>query len=374
MEANEKIFVTKSSLPDFNEYIEEISSIWENHWLTNNGEKSKKLEQNLLKYMNVSNLSLFTNGHLALELTIQAMELTGEVITTPYTFASTTHAITRNGLTPVFCDVNKSDFTIDVSKIEDLITDQTSAIIPVHVYGNVCDVEGIQKIADKYDLKVIYDAAHVFGTKFKNIGIGNFGDASMFSFHATKVFNTIEGGCVTYNSDDLGWTLSRLRNFGIKNEIVVDWVGSNAKMNEFQAAMGLCNLRSLEKNIHLRRILTERYFSKLRGVKGIQLNEYNKDVESNYAYFPIIVHEEDFGLNRDELITKLNNKNIFPRKYFYPLTSEFECYKNKFDSSKTPVALELSKKVMTLPLYSDLSLEIVDTICDIIKKSQVSVK
>lgn len=374
MKENEKIFVTKSSLPDFQEYVAEISSIWDNHWLTNNGEKSKRLEAELVDYLKVNKVSLFTNGHLALELTIQALNLTGEVITTPYTFASTTHAITRNGLTPVFCDINKNDFTIDVSKIEELITDKTSAIIPVHVYGNVCDVEGIQKIADKYGLKVIYDAAHVFGAKYKNIGIGNFGDASMFSFHATKVFNTIEGGCVTYKNDDLGWTLSRLRNFGIKNETVVDWVGSNAKMNEFQAAMGLCNLKYLNRNIYLRKVLTERYLYNLKEIEGLQLNDYKSDVESNYAYFPIVIHEEIFGMNRDELIVRLNDKNIFPRKYFYPLTSEFECYENQFNSSKTPIALSLSKKVMTLPLYSDLTIETVDIICEIIKESQGNIK
>lgn len=370
MDKNEKILVTKSSLPNFEEYIDEIKSIWESHWLTNNGVKSQELEEKLRDYMNVSEISLFTNGHLALELTIQAMNLTGEVITTPYTFASTTHAITRNGLIPVFCDVNEDDFTMDVSKIESLITDKTSAIIPVHVYGNVCDVESIKKIADKYGLKVIYDAAHVFGVKYKNTGIGNFGDASMFSFHATKVFNTIEGGCVTYKDKDLGWTISRLRNFGIKNETVVDWIGSNAKMNEFQAAMGICNLRYLDKNISERKKLTERYVSNLRNVKGIKLNKNQENVESNYAYFPIIIDENKFGKNRDDLIRILNESNIYPRKYFYPLTSEFECYSGKFDSSKTPIALHLSKNVMTLPLYSDLEENIVDKICDIIIKSQ----
>lgn len=228
-------------MPPYEEYIDEIKDIWDSHWLTNMGPKHNQLETELKEYLGVENISLFTNGHNALELTLQAMNLSGEVITTPFTFASTTHAIVRNGLTPVFCDIDPYDYCMDVTKIEGLITDKTTAIVPVHVYGNVCNVEEIERIANKYGLKVIYDAAHTFGVRYKNQGIGSFGDASMFSFHATKVYNTIEGGAVCYHDKELGHELYKLRDFGIKDAETVDGVGSNAKMNEFVAAMGLCN-------------------------------------------------------------------------------------------------------------------------------------
>jgi len=236
-----EILVTRSSLPTLDEYVNEISDIWDSHWLTNMGVKHKELQCKLKEYLGVDNVDLLTNGHMALELSLQALNIHGEVITTPFTFASTTHAIVRNGLTPVFCDINSNDFTIDVNKIEELVTDQTSAILPVHVYGNVCDVEKISEIAAKYDLKVIYDAAHAFGVKYKNKGIGVYGDVSCFSFHATKVFNTIEGGAVCFSDQnkDFGLNIYRLKNFGIRGPEIVDAVGANAKMNEFCAAMGI---------------------------------------------------------------------------------------------------------------------------------------
>lgn len=242
----DKILVTRSSMPDLNEYVDEIKELWETHWLTNMGVKHQKLQKDLEEYLSVEHIDLLTNGHMALELTLQAMDLQGEVITTPFTFASTTHAIIRNGLKPVFCDINPEDFTMDVSKIEALITDKTCAILPVHVYGNVCNVEEIQRIADKYGLKVIYDAAHTFGERYDDKGIGSFGDASCFSFHATKVFNTIEGGAVCYKNKELGERLYNLKNFGIRDQETVESVGANAKMNEFQAAMGICNLRHVD--------------------------------------------------------------------------------------------------------------------------------
>ena len=362
------ILVTQSSMPELDEYVEEIKDIWETHWLTNMGSKHKKLESQLKDYLAVDNISLMTNGHLALELCLQAMNLTGEVITTPFTFASTTHAIVRNGLTPVFCDIDPIDFTIDVNKIESLITDKTSAIVPVHVYGNVCNVEEIERIAKKYDLKVIYDAAHTFGVKYKGKGIGSFGDASMFSFHATKVFNTIEGGAVCFKDEALGKQLYKLKNFGIKNQTEVDGVGSNAKMNEFQAAMGLCNLRHVDKEIDKRKQVVERYRKHLDGVPGIQINPIQENVKSNYAYFPIIVDEKIFGVTRNEISDKLAENGIFSRKYFYPLTNTFDCFHGKYDVNETPIALHISKRVLTLPLYADLELEIVDKICNIILK------
>ena len=330
------------------------------------GEKHKNLQQQLKDYMKVENVELLTNGHMALELTMQAMNLQGEVITSPFTFASTTHAIVRNGLIPVFCDVNPIDFTIDVTKLESLITDKTCAIVPVHVYGNICNVEEIDKIAHKYGLKVIYDAAHTFGEEYKGCGIGTFGDASCFSFHATKVFNTIEGGAVCYKDELLGQRLYNLKNFGIRGPEDVESVGANAKMNEFQAAMGLCNLRHVEREIEKRKKVVERYRERLEGIKGIQLNYIQDNVKSNYAYFPVIFDEKLFGHSRNEVFDKLAENNIMARKYFYPLTNTFDCYHGQYDVSKTPTALYLSKRVLTLPLYADLSIEDVDRISDII--------
>jgi dTDP-4-amino-4,6-dideoxygalactose transaminase len=363
---NNKILVTRSSMPDFEEYIEEIKDIWDSHWLTNMGPKHKKFQAQLKDYLGVENIDLFTNGHMALELSLQAMKLQGEVITTPFTFASTTHAIVRNSLMPVFCDINPDDYTIDVTKIESLITDKTCAIMPVHVYGNVCNIEEIQKIADKYGLKVIYDAAHTFGVRYKGKGIGGFGDVSCFSFHATKVFNTIEGGAACFKDPEFGLDLYRLKNFGIRGPEVVDAVGANAKMNEFSAAMGICNLKHIEEEIGKRRKVVERYRANLESIEGIKLSPIQKDVVPNYAYFPVVFDEEIFGATRNEVFGKLAENDICARKYFYPLTNTFECFNGKFDVSKTPVALHISNRVLTLPLYADLSLDDVDRICNII--------
>lgn len=269
-----QILVTRSSMPSFEEYCEEIRDLWDTHFLTNMGAKHKQLEKDLLNYLKTSNITLFTNGHLALECIIAVFDFPkgGEVITTPFTFASTTHAIVRNRLKPVFCDINSEDFTIDVSKIESLITEKTCAIVPVHVYGNICNVEEIEKIAKKYNLKVIYDAAHTFGVEKNGIGVANFGDASMFSFHATKVFNTIEGGAVTYNDSTIKKRLNDLKNFGITGPESVEYVGGNAKMNEFQAAMGICNLRHVDGEILKRKVVVERYRERLENTEGIKLS------------------------------------------------------------------------------------------------------
>ena len=358
------INVTRSSMPYFDEYCEEIKYIWESRWLTNMGPKHQKLQADLIEYLDVNKIDLFCNGHMALEMAIQAMGLTGEVITTPFTFASTTHAIVRNGLTPVFCDVEPETYTIDVSKIEALITDKTSAIIPVHVYGNICNVEEIERLAKKHNLKVIYDAAHAFGVKYKGRGIGSFGDASMFSFHATKVFHSIEGGAICFSDDAFGERLYKLKNFGIASQESVEFVGGNAKMNEFSAAMGICNLRHIEEEIKKRKSAVERYRERLSGVQGITLCPIQEKVESNYAYFPVVFDKEIFGLSRDEVMDNLAKEEIGARKYFYPLTNTFECY--NYDANQTPVALEISEKVLTLPLYADLTVEDVDRICDVI--------
>ena len=280
----DNILVARSSMPSLNEYIDEIKELWETHWLTNMGVKHRQLQNELKEYLGVPNIDLLTNGHMALELTMQALNLQGEVITTPFTFASTTHAIVRNGLTPIFCDINPVDFTIDVNKIESLITDRTCAIVPVHVYGNICNIEEIERIAHKYDLKVIYDAAHAFGETYNGEGVGTFGDVSCFSFHATKVFNTIEGGAVCFDDPDFGVRIYRLKNFGIRGPEIVDGVGANAKMNEFCAAMGICNLKHVEEEIKKRKSVVEHYRNCLEGIEGIQLNQIQENVKSNYAY------------------------------------------------------------------------------------------
>lgn len=368
---DDKILVTRSSMPKIEEYIDEIKSIWDTRWLTNMGEKHKELESRLKEYLDIKDISLFSNGHMALELVLQAMNLSGEVITTPFTFASTTHAIIRNGLTPVFCDIDYDTYTIDVNKIEKLITDRTCAILPVHVYGNICDVEAIENIAKKHDLKVIYDAAHTFGERYKGKGIGEYGDASMFSFHSTKVFNTIEGGAISFKDKELGKKLYQLKNFGIKNETTIDGIGANAKMNEFQAAMGICNLRYIDNEIEKRKQVVERYRKNLKNISGIKLCDIQDDVESNYSYFPVLFDEKVFGVTRNEIYTALMENNIFARKYFYPLTNTFDCFNGIYNVDDTPVALYVSKRILTLPLYSDLSFDDVDRICNIILSKKI---
>ncbi|MCI6360375.1 MAG: DegT/DnrJ/EryC1/StrS family aminotransferase [Eubacterium coprostanoligenes] len=360
------INVIRSSMPEFEEYCEEIKELWDSCWLTNMGAKHKQFEADLKKYLHTENVCLYCNGHLALENIIAAMELTGEVITTPFTFASTTHAIVRNGLTPVFCDINPDTYTIDVDKIESLITDKTSAIVPVHVYGNICDVEAIQVIADKHNLKVIYDAAHAFGVEYNDENVANFGDASMFSFHATKVFHSIEGGMVSFKNPNLYQIMNDRKNFGIRGPESVVYVGGNAKMNEFSAAMGICNLRHLDDEIAKRKAVVEKYRERLENVDGIRLCPIQENTKPNYAYFPVVF--DGYKYTRDEVCDRLKEYDIIARKYFYPLTNSFECYKGKFDVNDTPIALDVSKKVVTLPLYADLSLDDVDRICDVILK------
>ena len=361
---NKKILVTRSSMPDFEEYMEEIRPLWESAWLTNMGPLHERLRAELMDYLKVDGIALFTNGHMALEMALDAMQLSGEVITTPFTFASTTHAIVRNGLTPVFCDIEPDNYTIDADKIEALITEKTSAIVPVHVYGKVCDVEKIEAIAKKHNLKVIYDAAHAFGVKFKGRGIGSFGDASMFSFHATKVFNTIEGGAVCYSDRDFEKTLNFLKNFGITDKENVDFVGGNAKMNEFQAAMGICNLKHIEREIGKRKKVVERYLERLEDKAGLIVSQVQDGVESNYAYFPMVL--DNYKISRNDLYDYLAGHNIFARKYFYPLITDYNCYRERFADCRLPVARRIADNVLTLPCYADLPLETVDKICDLI--------
>ncbi|MGY5216685.1 DegT/DnrJ/EryC1/StrS family aminotransferase [Clostridium butyricum] len=363
---DKKISVIKSSMPPIEEYIDEIKEIWETRWLTNIGPKHQKLQQGLCDYLGVNNIDMFANGHLSLEAAISVLGLTGEVITTPFTFASTTQAIVHCGLTPVFCDIDPKTYTIDVNKIESLINEKTSAIMPVHVYGNICDYKKIDEIAKKYNLKVIYDAAHAFGITVDGIPVGNLGDISMFSFHATKVFHTVEGGALTYSNSSLAREFASWRQFGMYGKEDAEKIGTNAKMTEFHAAMGICNLRHIEEEIAKRKRVAERYHKNLDGIDGIILNKEKEGVKCNYAYMPVVFDKSKFGLSRDEVCEKLESNGIFARKYFYPITSEFSVYKDKFEIQPTPIAYDISNKVLTLPLYADLSIEEVDYICSVI--------
>lgn len=360
------INVTRSSMPLFEEYCEEIRDLWDSRWLTNSGAKHQQFQASLEQYLGVPHATLYTNGHMALENAIAALDLPqgGEVITTPFTFASTTQAIVQNGLVPVFCDINDVDYTMDVTKIEALITDKTCAIVPVHVYGNLCHVEEIDRIAQAHGLRVIYDAAHAFGVTYRGVSSANFGDASMFSFHATKVFHTIEGGVVCYQDENLTSRLNACKNFGQVDPETVLYVAGNSKMNEFQAAMGICNLRHVDGEIAKRRAAVERYRELLGGIEGISLIPEQEDVVSNYAYFPVVF--DGFRCDRDQVAERLAAEGIYARKYFYPLTSTFAAYQGRFPIQATPVAEHIAARVLTLPLYADLTTDDVERICAII--------
>ena len=357
---DKKIFVTSPLLPDIEDVYSEIREIFDSKWLTNMGEKHKNLELALKNELKVKNLSLFNNGTIALVTAIKALNLPygSEIITTPFTFAATPHSIVWNGLKPVFCDIEPNTMTIDPNKIEELITPNTSAILGVHVYGFPCDVEAIQKIADRHGLKVIYDAAHCFSTEINGRGIGTFGDISAFSFHATKLFNTIEGGALTYNNDSLDRKIYNLRNFGIRNEEVVEEVGINGKMNEFQAAFGLLNLKIYRKEQEKRQKLKELYDNKLSKIKGIRIPKIPDNVTNSYQYYPIII-EDDYPISRNEIYDRFKEENIFTRKYFYPACTDYDCYKNDLSVklAKLPVTNDLKNKVLCLPYYGSLEKE-----------------
>ncbi len=358
-------------MPALDDYVDEIRPIFENKILTNMGPVYQKLKSQLTEYLDVPYLSMFVNGHMALELSVQALGLRergeriggGEVITTPFTFVSTTHSVSRNNLKPVFCDIRESDYTMDPEKIEALITDKTVAIIPVHVYGNVCDVDAIEDIAKRRGLAVIYDAAHAFGVRYRGIGIGNFGDASMFSFHATKVFNTIEGGAVSFRDPKYAQPLHELKNFGIHSQDDVPAIGGNAKMNEFAAAMGICNLRRMDVCLTRRKAAFDRYHERLDGVPGLTLCLPQPDVTPNYAYMPVRFDPETFGKTRDEVDQTLAGQEIFARKYFYPAVNEMGCYQ-RLSGEATPIAHKAAEEILTLPLYEELTIEDVDRVCD----------
>lgn len=361
-----KINVTRSSLPPFEEYCKEISSLWETRWLTNHGEKYSTLCEMIKDYLGCDNVVLYSNGHAALEnaIAIYNFPKGSEIITTPFTFVSTANAIVRNGLIPRFCDIKEDDYTIDPKKIEKLINNRTVAILGVHVYGNVCDVLAIKNIARKYNLKVIYDAAHAFGVRYNKTSVSNYGDITMFSFHATKVFNTIEGGALTFADRSLEAELNCMKNFGLNNVGDCIYFGPNAKMNEFQAAMGICNIKYLDSNIKKREKIVKHYIKRLSAVDRITICSNQKCVSSNYSYFPVIF---DTKSSRDKIKSKLEKNGIFTRKYFYPAVNEMDIYRKKF-YDPTPIAHRISECVLTLPLFPDLSIEDVDNICDIIIK------
>lgn len=353
-------FLTQASLPEFNEYVEEIKSIWDNHWVTTMGPKHEMFERHISEYMNAGDATLFVNGHNALEAVIAAYELKGEIITTPFSFISTTHAIVRNGIKPVFCDIKENDFNIDVDKIEELITSKTSAIVPVHMFGTPCEVERIEEIANKYNLKVIYDAAHAFGVEINGVNIAAYGDASIFSFHASKVFNCIEGGCVICKHKDISTYLRKYRNFG-NSPSGCEVIGTNGKMNEFMAAMGLCNLRHIDTSIEKRRCIYERYLEKIGDVSGITIPEVSVNIKRNYAYLPIVIPAQI----RDRVFEDLNKDGIQALRHFYPIIPKQPCYRDFFAFNVDSIAEKISKEILLLPLYENLSLEEVDYISNL---------
>lgn len=368
----EKIInVTAPLMPELDRYIEELKKIWDSRWMTNNGPECVKFQE-LLEEKLGGKVELYVNGHMALDIAIKAMQLEGEVITTPFTFASTTHALVMNGLTPVFCDIKESDYTIDEDKIEGLITEKTCAILAVHVYGCICNVEKIEAIARKYNLKVIYDAAHAFAVKKEGKPIAEYGDMSMFSLHATKVFNSIEGGVLVYHDDKYTKQLRNLRNFGIENAESITSVGLNAKMNEFAAAMGICNLEILEEAIARRGYIVKKYLETIHGLKGIKTLDYEQlkldNIEYNYAYMPIEIDESIAGYTRDDLFEFLQCKGIVARKYFYPIITDYECYQERFDSNLTPIAKRIGDRILTLPIAASMTDEEIERCCMALKE------
>lgn len=369
VEKNEPIYVTSPLLPDVQRMHHQISEIWESKWLTNNGGKHQKLEAVLKEYLNVEYLSLFSNGTLALLLGLKALNLTGEVITTPFTFPATVQVLDWNGLTPVFCDINPVTLNIDASKIEALITERTSAILGVHVFGNPCEVEIIERIADKYSLKVIYDGAHVFGTKYKGQPIGSFGDMTMFSFHATKLFNTIEGGAIICKDAEINRKVQLLKNFGLAGPEEVVLSGINAKMNEIQAAVGLEVLPLVSQERQKREHIRQVYVSCLRNIPGVNVVTNLMGEESSYQYFVITIDEVEYGRSRDWVYEELQKYNVFTRRYFSPLCSEFEWYQH-LDSAKAthlPRAHKTVQEVLSMPYYGELAIETAHEICDLLK-------
>jgi dTDP-4-amino-4,6-dideoxygalactose transaminase len=353
---NKSITVTQPCLPPLDEFMPYLQQIWDNKWLTNNGPLHQQLEKELAEYLGVKYISLFSNGTLALITALQALNITGEVVTTPFSFVATTHSLWWNKITPVFVDIEPEYLNLDPAKIEAAITPQTTAIMPVHVYGNPCNVDEIQRIADKHNLKVIYDAAHAFGVKVNNNSVLNYGELSVLSFHATKVYSTIEGGAIICHTEEMKHHIDNLKNFGFRGETVVEEPGINAKLNEVQAAYGLLQLKYIDGFIARRKEITKLYRSLLKNAEGIRFIDDMEGVTNGYSYFPILIDNEKFGKSRDEVYESLKNNNVFARRYFYPLISAFEPY-SKLESSlpnNLVVATQAAKEVLCLPIYVDL--------------------
>lgn len=366
------IYVTKPALPPLEEFVPYLKKIWDTHILTNGGPFHEELEDQLCKYLGVKYISLFSNGTLALVTALQALHITGEVITTPFSFVATTHALWWNGIKPVFVDIESKSFTLDPSKIESAITPQTTAILPVHVYGNPCNVQKIKEIADTYGLKVIYDACHTFGVTIKGIPVLNYGDLSVMSFHATKVYNTFEGGAIVCHDEATKKRLDNLKNFGFVNETTVVTPGINAKVNEIQAAMGILQLKYVDSAIEKRKLIAEQYRSSLKNIQGITFLEDIPEVKHCYSYFPIIIENTQFGMSRNMFYEELKKHNIFSRRYFYPLISQFPTYRGleSAQPGKMPVAEKVAEEVVCLPIYPDLATETVHYIVEKIKEMQ----
>lgn len=370
------IYVTRPLLPDISAVTERMKTVWDSRQLTNFGAQHDELSSQLKEYLEVDHISMFSNGTLALLLGLRALNLTGEVITTPFTFPATVQALDWNNLTPVFCDIDPVNFNIDADKIEALITEKTSAILGVHVFGNPCDVEKIQAIADKHKLKVIYDGAHAFGSKIHGVPISSFGDMTMFSFHATKLFNTVEGGALTYSDPSLDRQLDLLRNFGIVNSEEVALSGLNAKLNEIQAGVGIEVLKVVEEERSKRHAIKRAYEKNLADIEGIRVLTTLEDKSSSYQYFVIEIDEAIFGQSRDTVHQELQKYNVFARKYFYPLCSDFEWY-GELPSARPenlPNAQKAVQQVLALPYYGDLPIESVEAICGIIRELHVTQK
>ncbi len=369
-EVKKPIFVTQPFLPPMSEFMPYLEDIWERKILTNNGYYHQQLEKALCEYLGVKYISLFSNGTLALITALQALHITGEVITTPYSFVATTHALWWNNIKPVFVDIEPNTFNLDPDKIESAITPQTTAILPVHVYGNPCDVERIEKIAKIYRLKVIYDACHTFGVTLNGESILNYGDLSVMSFHATKVYNTFEGGAIVCHDEEMKTHIDHLKNFGFTSETTVITPGINAKMNEFQAALGLLQLRHIDNAIEKRKDIARYYREQLRNIMGITVLDDMSNVEHCYSYFPILIDEKLYGHSRDTVYEELKKQNIFTRRYFYPLISNFSTYKSlpSANTANLTIANKIAGEVLCLPIYPDLSIQEMDNIIGIIKE------
>ncbi|MBN1637762.1 MAG: DegT/DnrJ/EryC1/StrS family aminotransferase [Ignavibacteriales bacterium] len=353
----EKIFVTRPFLPPLEEFQEYLKKIWDSKWLTNNGQFHKELEQKLGEYLGVKYISLFSNGTLALITALQALKITGEVITTPFSFVATTHALWWNGIKPVFVDIDPNSFNLDPNKIEAAITPNTTAILPVHVYGNPCNVTRIKEIADTYGLKVIYDACHTFGVTIKDIPVLHFGDLSVMSFHATKVYTTFEGGAIVCHDESTKKRIDNLKNFGFLSETTVVTPGINAKMNEMQAALGLLQLKYVDQAIAKRKEIAEQYREGLKGIAGLTYLEDFPGVKQCYPYFPILIDKDKYGKTRDAVYEELKKHDIYGRRYFYPLISQLPTYRSMESAQpgKMPIAEKMAEEVICLPIFPDLS-------------------